>query len=295
MDHAQSRHGLLAAAPQPRRDERHGVRPLPQRRDLFQLADGQPPGSGLHLQRPLFAGQGHQLDRRDHPHGSLSELQPLGVGPLEDQQLFRVAGLQRHPGHRRRQRIPAHDGPRQRVARLHQMVHGGRQFVALLPRRSQQQSQYRRFVGVERRDLSGPRAASRGHLQPLLRLGTDDQQPALHDRPERKHAGTLRLDQHTVRGHQTRRGAENQQQIHLLPLPAPRLPLLSEHASRQERGRRRRGLPRRVRHAHALDRKHRDLRPHLQDGPLFRRDGRFHGFEIAPQRLRPQRQGADRR
>ena len=222
MDHAQGRHGLLATAPQPRRDERHGVRPLPQRRDLFQLADGQPPGSGLYLQRPLFAGQGHQLDRRDHPHGSLPELQPLGVGPFEDEQLFRIAGLQRHSGHRRRQRFPAHDGPRQRVARLRQMVHGRRQLVALLPRRGQQQSQHRRLVGVERRDLSGSRAGSRGHLQPLLRLGPDDQQPALHDQPEREHAGALRLDQHAVCGHQTHRGAEDQQQVHLLPLPTPR-------------------------------------------------------------------------
>ena len=116
FDHAQGRHRILAAAPQARRDECHGVRTLPQRLRLLQHPErlrghrrGHAPVE-ISLQSPLLAGQRHRLDRRNHPHGTLPELFALDFGPLEKEQLLRLAGLQRFAGYHRQQRSAAHHG-----------------------------------------------------------------------------------------------------------------------------------------------------------------------------------------
>ena len=204
VDHAQGRHGFFAAAPRSRRDERHGVRPLPQRRDLFQLADGQPSGQDYTYNDPYSLGRGTDwIDEitRTAPYQNYN----LSVSGRSKTSSYFVS-----LGYSDIQGIVDDSGFQRTTAR----VNVSHDFAKWITAGVNSSISYRDEAN-NKANIGGssvwnaatylaPDAQPGGHLQSLLRLGPDDQQSALHDRPEREHAGAFRLDQYVICRPETR-------------------------------------------------------------------------------------------
>ena len=178
VDHAQGRHRILAAAPQARRDERHGIRTLPQRLRLLQhpssyedIGEGTAPSRNIPSTTPISLGKGTDWIDEITRTAPYQNYNALDFGPLEKEQLLRLAGLQRY---RRASSTTAVCSASRRASESRppavQMAEGRLPRQLHMARQRPEPGQNRRHGLVERAAMYlSPHTRPAGQLQPALR------------------------------------------------------------------------------------------------------------------------------